>query len=75
MFDGDTLSANWKQLMIEHPARLILGFDMVWYWDWDQIYQPHITLWRKAMAELPLEVAHACAHSNAERLWCLPPTR
>lgn len=72
MFDGDYLSTDWKGLMIEHPDRFILGFDMVWSWDWDRFYLPQITLWREAMTELPLEVAHAFAHGNAERLWRLP---
>jgi len=73
MFDGDYLSTDWKELMIEYPDRFILGLDMVWSWDWDRFYLPQITLWRKAMTELPLEVAHAFAHGNAERLWRLPP--
>jgi len=29
MFDSDKLSADWKQLMVEHPDRFILGFDNV----------------------------------------------
>jgi len=69
LFDGYTLSAEWKQLMILYPDRFILGFDMVWHWDWDEIYLPHVKLWRDAFKELPLEVAHAFAHGNAERLW------
>jgi hypothetical protein len=73
MFDGDDLSMDWKQLMIEHPDRFILGFDNVWPEHWGRYYVDQIKLWREAMKELPLEVAHAFAHGNAERLWHLPP--
>jgi len=73
MFDGNHLSADWKQLMIKHPDRFILGFDNVWAEDWGQFYLDQITLWREAIKELPVEVAHAFAHGNAERLWHLPP--
>jgi len=73
MFDGDYLAMDWKQLMIEHPDRFILGFDNVWPEHWGQYYVDQIKLWREAMQELPLEVAHALAHDNAERLWHLPP--
>jgi predicted TIM-barrel fold metal-dependent hydrolase len=75
MFEGKRLSADWKQLMIEHPDRFILGFDNVWPEHWSQYYLDQIKLWREAIKELPLEVAHAFAHGNAERLWRLPPVR
>ena len=71
MFDGDRISADWKQLIVEHPDRFIMGFDMVWAKDWGQFYLNEIALWRKAIKELPVEVAHAFAHGNAERLWNL----
>jgi hypothetical protein len=73
MFEGNHLSADWKQLMIKHPDRFILGFDNVWAEDWGQFYSDQIVLWREAIKELPVEVAHAFAHGNAERLWRLPP--
>ncbi len=75
LFDGNSLSDDWKQLFIDYPGRFIMGFDMVWYWDWDEIYLPQIKLWREAMAELPFEVAHALAHGNSERLWHIPPLK
>lgn len=75
MFDGDRLSAGWKQLMIENPNRFILGFDNVWPEHWGQYYLDQIKLWRKAIEELPGEVAHAFAHGNAERLWRLAPLK
>jgi len=75
MFDGSNISADWKQLMIDHPERFILGFDMVWVEQWGQFYLSQVTLWRGAIKELPLEVAHAVAHGNAERLWHLPTVK
>ena len=68
MFDGEKLSADWKQLMINHPDRFILGFDNVFPEHWGQFYLDEIALWREAIKDLPLEVAHAFAHGNAERL-------
>jgi len=74
MFDDGHLSADWKQLIIDHPDRFVLGFDMVWVEQWGNFYLGQIALWRKALGELPPEVAHAFAHSNAERLWHLLPS-
>jgi hypothetical protein len=75
MFDGDHLSESWKQLMIKHPNRFILGFDNVWPEHWSQYYLDQIKLWREAIKELPPEVAHTFTHGNAERLWRLPPLK
>ncbi|MFC1906596.1 amidohydrolase family protein [Chloroflexota bacterium] len=72
MFDGRNLSADWKQLMIQHPDRFILGFDMVLADMWGRLYLYTVAIWREAIKELPVEVAHAFAHGNAERLWHLP---
>lgn len=71
MFDGEHLAADWKQLMVEHLDRFILGFDNVFVEHWGQLYLKQIGFWREAMKELPVEVAHAFAHGNAERLWNL----
>ena len=71
MFDGEHLAADWKQLMVEHPDRFILGFDNVFTEHWGQFYLKQIGFWREAIKELPVEVAHAFAHGNAERLWHL----
>ncbi len=75
MFDDNHLSADWKQLIIDHPDRFILGFDMVWFEQWGEFYLGQVSLWREAIKELPPEVAHAFAHGNAERLWHLPPAQ
>lgn len=74
MFDDDRLAEDWKQLMTEHPDRFILGFDNTWVEDWGQYYLDQVALWREAIKELPVEVAHAFAHGNAERLWHLQLT-
>ena len=71
MFDGDYLSADWKQLIVKYPDRFILGFDNVYVEHWGQFYLDQVALWREALKELPVEVAHAIAHGNAERLWRL----
>lgn len=72
MFDGDHLAADWKELMLKHLDRFILGFDNVWPEHWSQYYLDQIKLWRGAIKDLPPEVAHAFTHGNAERLWRLP---
>ena len=75
MFHGGSLSADWRQLIINHPDRFILAFDNVWAENWGQQYLDQIALWREAIKELPLDIAHAFAHGNAERLWRLPPVK
>jgi len=75
LFDGGTLSSEWKNLMTQHPDRFILGFDNVWAAHWGSYYLDQVVLWRKVLRELPLEVAHAVAHRNAEHLWRLPPAQ
>ncbi len=75
MFDGRNLSADWKQLIIKHPDRFIMGFDMVWPEEWGKPYLDLVALWREAIKQLPVEVAHAFAHGNAEHLWHLPPVK
>lgn len=71
MFVGDYLSADWEQLIVKYPDRFILGFDNVYVEHWGQFYLDQVALWREAIKELPVEVAHAFAHGNAERLWRL----
>ncbi len=73
MFEGRVLAPRWKQLMIRHPDRFILGFDSVWAKVWRTFYFEQVRVWRQALRELPDDVAHAVAHRNAERLWRLPP--
>ena len=73
MFDnGEELSPRWRRLVVAHPDRFILGFDNVFADHWSYRFTNQVVLWRKALAKLPHEVAHAVAHQNAERLWRLP---
>ncbi len=75
MFEGSSLAPRWKELIVRHPDRFILGFDNVFAGHWRKLYLKQVALWRKALEELPHEVAHAVAHRNAERLWRLPAAR
>jgi len=71
MFDGERLTEECEELMIEYPDRFILAFDNVGEEHWTQLYLDQIDLWRSAMKWLPADVAEAFAHGNAERLWGL----
>lgn len=75
MFEGKSLAPQWKSLMTRHPDRFILGIDNVLARNWRNSYVQQVRLWRRALKELPDDVAHAVAHRNAERLWRLPPAR
>ncbi len=73
MFDGSTaLAPRWRALMTEYPERFVLAFDNVWVDHWGTRYVRQAELWKKALSDLPHDVAHAVAHKNAERLWKLP---
>ena len=72
--DSDRLLADWKQLMIEHPDRFIFATDVKFLENISRRYLPTVARWREAIKESPIEVAHAVAHGNAERLWRLPPS-
>jgi len=74
MFEGQSLKAEWKQLMGDYPDRFVFALDNVFDFFWtDQRYLGKMKLWWAALSELPDAVAHAIAHGNAERLWKLPP--
>jgi len=75
MFVGHHVASHWKALMVLHKDRFVLGFDNVFARNWRNSYVQQVQLWRRALSELPPDVAHAVAHQNAERLWRLPPTR
>lgn len=72
LFKGKKFDPEWKQLMIQYPDRFVLTFDNVWANNWGSFYLKQAKLWRKNLGTLPLDVAHAIAHRNAERLWHLP---
>ena len=75
MFSGRVLAPQWKDLIVRHKDRFIIGFDMVWSHEWKKFYLDEVTYWRDALTDLPEDVAHAVAHRNAERLWRLPPAK
>ena len=72
LFDGSTFAPEWETLIVEHPDRFIFGIDNTWAKDWRQKYVREVRLWRKALQGLPVDVANAVSHLNAERLWRLP---
>lgn len=69
---GETLSAEWKALFTKYPEKFILAFDNVFAEHWGDFYTKQADLWRKALKDLPDDVAQKVAHGNAERLWKLP---
>ena len=75
MFEGKSLSPEWRELIVRYPERFVLGLDNVMAQHWGSFYIRQIALWRQALGELPDHVAHAVAHINAERLWNLPPAK
>jgi predicted TIM-barrel fold metal-dependent hydrolase len=72
MFKGSTLAPQWKELIIQFPDRFIFALDNVWEKHWNELYLDQMDYWRKAMADLPADVASAVAHGNAEHLWKIP---
>jgi len=73
LFEGKTLAAKWKKVILAHPDRFMVGFDNVWPEYWGSLYLNQAKLWRKTLGNLPANAAHALAHENAERLWKLAP--
>lgn len=71
MFAGDKLAPAWRELVISHPERFIFAVDNVLTPHWKHDYTEQLDLWRKALDNLPDDVAHAIAHANAEKLWKL----
>jgi len=71
MFAGNELAPAWRELVISHPERFIFAVDNVLSKHWKHDYTQQLDLWRKALSNLPVDVAHAIAHANAERLWKL----
>jgi len=73
MFRGAAIAKEWKELLLQHPDRFIFALDNVWERHWKEFYLDQMEYWRKAIGDLPRDVAHAVAHGNAERLWKIPP--
>lgn len=73
MFDGEVMSQEWRGLLTRHPDRFVFALDNVWERHWEELYPDQMRYWKRAMGDLPPNVAHAVAHGNAERLWNMPP--
>ena len=74
MFNDMSLKREWKQLIADYPDRFVFAMDNVFSKNWvPSGYLKKMTLWWRALGELPDELAHAVAHGNAERLWKLAP--
>jgi predicted TIM-barrel fold metal-dependent hydrolase len=73
LFKDSTLAPQWKELIIQFPDRFVFALDNVWEKNWTELYLDQMDYWRKAMTDLPADVAKAVAHGNAERLWKIPP--
>ncbi len=66
---------QWRDLIVRFPDRFVLAFENVFPAHWEKPYEIRVGIWRRALALLPDDVAHALAHGNAERLWKLPAAR
>ena len=75
LFKETQLAPEWIELFVSYPDRFILGFDNVFAGHWRKFYVKQVALWRKALSDLPENVAHSLAHANAEKLWRLPPAK
>jgi len=73
MFQGKVIAPEWKDLLSQYPDRFIFALDNVWENHWTKFYRDQMRYWRRAMDDLPPDVAHAIAHGNAERLWKISP--
>ena len=69
MFNGAKIAPEWKELLLEYSDRFVFALDNVWRRHGEEFYPLQMQYGRKAIADLPPDVAHAVAHGNAERLW------
>ena len=74
LFRGKNLTPEWRDLFIQYPKRFIFALDNVFTEHWTDLYLKQMGYWKKALNELPIEVAHLIAHGNAERLWRIAPS-
>ena len=75
VFEGKRLAPEWRELFTQYPTRFVFALDNVFAEHWSSFYMEQMEYWKKAMAELPVEVAHQIAHGNAERLWHITPKK
>ena len=70
IFKENRIAPEWRDLFIKYPERFVFALDNVFAEHWTTgFYVKQMTYWKKALAELPIPVAHLIAHGNAERLW------
>ena len=75
LFEDNRLAPEWKDLFIKYPDRFIFAFDNVFQEHWTSFYSEQMNYWKKALADLPAQVAQLIAHGNAERLWRITPQK
>ena len=70
IFKENRIAPEWRDLFIKYQERFVFALDNVFAEHWTTgFYVKQMTYWKKALAELPIPVAHLIAHGNAERLW------
>lgn len=74
LFKGERFAPEWRELLIQYPERFVFALDNVFAEHWSSFYLKQMEYWKKALAEMPYNVAHLIAHGNAERLWRLTPS-
>ena len=68
---GGTLDPRWKELLLRHPDRFMLGTDTWVTSQWDR-YAAIQTAVRDWLSQLPQDVALKLAHRNAQKFVGLP---
>jgi hypothetical protein len=68
--NGQSLSAEWKQLFTQYPDRFLVGSD-TWVNQRWEMYAETMAHYRNWLAQLPMDVAKKIAHENGERLFGL----
>jgi hypothetical protein len=63
---------DWRSLIVKHPSKFIFAIDSVYRDPWTKSHSMKVQLWRKALGDLPIEVAERVACGNAKALWSLP---
>lgn len=66
--EGDRLDPSWKQLLLRHSGRFMVGSD-TWVNSQWAIYRELISVNRAWLAQLPMAVAEKIAYRNAEKLF------
>jgi hypothetical protein len=75
IFVKGVLKPEWRELIVAQPQRFVLSFDNAFGNRWRDNMPAEVKEWRAGLAALPPAVAQAIAHTNAERIWKLPPTK